>query len=243
MDRAVFDRMAETDQDHWWFEARRDILDTFIARRADLPPDAAILEVGAGTGHNFPMLERHGRVDAVELDSPARALATQRLGREVLDAALPELTGIDGEAYDMVALLDVLEHVEDDRAALEGLRRVVKPGGKLLLTVPAYQWMWSHHDEAHHHFRRYNRARLDALASAHGWRRRHSSYFNSHLFPPIAAARLLGKVTKSESADDAVPPAPVNSLLRMVFGAEQAWVGRVPMPFGVSILGLYERGA
>lgn len=241
MDRAVFDRMAATDQEHWWFEARRAILDTFLARRAHLPENARILEVGAGTGHNFPVLEKYGRLDAVELDAPARALATQRLGRPVHDAALPELAGIDDAAYDLVALLDVLEHVEDDRAALEGLRRVVAPGGKLLLTVPAYQWMWSHHDAAHHHFRRYDRARLDALASAHGWRRRHSSYFNSHLFPPIAAARLLGKLTKSESADDAVPPKPVNALLRTVFGAERAWVGRMAMPFGVSILGLYER--
>ena len=240
MDRAVFDRMAATDQDHWWFEARRDILDTFIARRAALPQDARILEVGAGTGHNFPMLQKHGRIDAVELDEPARVLASQRLGAPVADAALPELSGIDDNAYDMVALLDVLEHVEDDAAALGGLHRVLKPGGKLLLTVPAYQWMWSHHDAAHHHFRRYTRGRLDDLAKRHGWRPVHATYFNSHLFPPIAAARLLGKVTKSESADDAVPPAPVNGLLRQIFGAERAWIGRVPMPFGVSILALYE---
>ncbi|MCM8557948.1 class I SAM-dependent methyltransferase [Sphingomicrobium sediminis] len=241
MDRAVFDRMAETDQEHWWFEARREILDTFLARKADLPKDARILEVGAGTGHNFPVLEKYGRVDAVELDAPARALATQRLGRDVLDAALPELAGIADASYDLVALLDVLEHVEDDRAAFAGLARVMRPGGKLMLTVPAYQWMWSKHDEAHHHFRRYTRENLTSLAAEQGWKTRHATYFNSHLFPPIAAARILGKMTGSESADDAVPPAPVNGLLRFVFGAERAWVGRLPMPFGVSILALLER--
>ena len=232
--------MAETDQQHWWFEARRRILDTFIARRADLPRAARILEVGAGTGHNFPILSKYGRLDAVELDAPARALASQRLGHAVVDAALPDLHGIDSGTYDMVALLDVLEHVEDDHTALEGLHRVLKPGGKLLLTVPAYPWMWSKHDEAHHHFRRYTRPALDRIAAQHGWKRVHGTYFNSHLFPPIAAARLLGKVTGSESADDAVPAAPVNGMLRFIFGAERAWVGRMAMPFGVSILSLYE---
>ena len=236
MERVVFERMAELDQEHWWFVARRRILASLIKRVVERPHGARILEVGCGTGHNLGMLAEFGTVDACELDATARELASLRLGRPVFEAKLPDLSMFEPKSYDLIALLDVLEHVADDLGALTAIRTLLKPGGALVLTVPANQWMWSAHDVAHHHFRRYSRPRLAELFERAGYEAQLHSYFNSLLFPPIAAARLIGKIRGRDSADDALPGARVNAVLEAIFGLEAALIGRVPMPFGVSLV-------
>ncbi len=236
MDRAVFDRMAQLDGGHWWFTARRRILAALIERVVRPPTDARLVEIGCGTGHNLAMLSRFGRVEASELDDGAREIASQRLGRPVLKAALPDLSMFRSRSYDLVALLDVLEHVADDRAALAAVRGLLKPGGALLLTVPANPWMWSAHDAAHHHHRRYRKREIAALAKEAGFDIALLSFFNSLLFPLIAAARVAGKLRGDQSSDDRMPPAPVNALLDRLFGAEAGLIGRLPMPFGVSLV-------
>jgi SAM-dependent methyltransferase len=241
VDAAIYERMASTDRDHWWFVARRRILSRLIAREVRPPGGARILEVGCGTGHNLAMLEAFGHVEASELEPAARALAQQRLGRSVQSAALPDLSMYPEDAFDLVALLDVLEHVADDSAALAAIRGRLKPGGKLLVTVPANRWMWSAHDAEHHHHRRYAKGGLKQVLTDAGFEIGLLSYFNSLLFPPIAAARLVGKVTGRESADDGIPARPVNLLLQSVFGLEAGLIGRVPMPFGVSLVAVVQR--
>ena len=236
MERAVFDRMAELDQQHWWFRARRRILSAVIGRVVRPPKNARILEIGCGTGHNLSMLQRFGQVDGCEMDALARDLASLRLGRRVLDAKLPELAAVPEGEYDVVALLDVLEHVEDDMAALRSIRRRLKPGGALLLTVPANPWMWSAHDAAHHHFRRYSKQSLERAFTEAGFQARMHSYFNTLLFPPIAIARAVAKLLGRESADDSLPNGTINSFLDRIFGLEAAIVGRLPLPFGVSLV-------
>lgn len=236
MERIVYDRMAELDTSHWWYRARRDILATLIERRIHLPENARILEIGCGTGHNLEMLARFGRVDGIEIDAAARALASTRLGHAIKDAPLPELTGVDTCAYDLVAILDVLEHVEADRAALASIAARLKPGGRILITVPAHPWMWSAHDVVNHHQRRYTRKSLKAVIAAAGLRLDMMSYFNSLLFPLAAAARLGGRVTGKQDSDDTLPPAPVNSLFERIFAFERHAIGRVPLPVGVSLV-------
>lgn len=238
MDRAVFDRMAQQDRSHWWFTARRAILSDLITRRIALPPRPNILEIGCGTGHNFEMLRQFGHLDALEIDDPAREMAAMRLGRAVGTAPLPALPGIADAHYDLVALLDVLEHVEDDLGALGGIRRVLAPGGRVLVTVPANPWMWSAHDTAHHHHRRYTAASLRNVAEQAGMTVELMSHFNSLLFPLAAALRVAGKVTRRTSSDDAMPAAPVNALFGGIFGLERHLVGRVPLPFGVSLVAI-----
>ena len=241
MEAQVVARMAALDAEHWWFVARRQILAELIRREIRPPEGARILEVGCGTGHNLAMLSQFGRVEATELDDTARGIATQRLGRAVLSAALPDLSMFPADTFDLIALLDVLEHVADDEAALTAIHARLKPGGRLLVTVPANPWMWTAHDAAHHHHRRYRKGELAALARRTGFAIDLLSPFNSLLFPPIAAARLVGKATGRESADDAMPPQPVNALLRTVFGLERWLIGRVPMPFGVSLVAILRR--
>lgn len=241
MERVIFERMAELDQEHWWFVARRQILTNVIRRAARLPDEARILEVGCGTGHNLSMLSGFGKVDACELDAIARSLASDRLGRPVLEARLPDLSMFEPASYDLVALLDVLEHVPDDLAALCSIRALLKPGGALVLTVPANPWMWSAHDVAHHHFRRYRKLQLRRLLEKAGYSLELHGYFNSLLFPAIAATRIASKIRGHEAADDAMPGKRVNALLKSIFGLEAALVGRLPMPFGVSLISIARR--
>ena len=236
MDRAIFDRMAELDQTHWWYTARRQILSAFIAREIRPPAGARILEIGCATGHNVPMLRRFGTVDAVEMDGESRVTASKRLGIDVRDAWLPELVGVPEHHYDLVALLDVIEHVGDDRAALAAIARRLRPGGRILLTVPAHQWMWSGHDVLNHHHRRYSRKALVALVRDSGLKLDRIGYFNSILFPLAVAARMARKLTGKEGKDDALPPAAVNRLFAALFGAEAYLLGRVPLPPGLSLV-------
>ena len=241
MDRKVFDQMAKLDATHWWFTARRRILDRLIERVVKPPQDARILELGAGTGHNLAMLSRFGHVEASELDPIARELASERLGRPVVEAALPDLMMFPAATYDLIALLDVLEHVVDDKGSLAAIFGRLKPGAALLLTVPANPWMWSAHDAAHHHHRRYRKREIAALARAAGYDIELLSPFHSLLFPPLAAVRLIGRLRGDESSDDAMPGALVNKTLEAVFGLEHALIGRVPMPFGVSLVAVLRR--
>jgi SAM-dependent methyltransferase len=241
MERKVYEQMAKLDSQHWWFTARRRILDGVIERIVQPPKDARILELGAGTGHNLAMLSRFGHVEASELDPVARELASERLGRPVLEAALPDLSMFPAGSYDMVALLDVLEHVPDDKASLRAIHDLLKPGAALLLTVPINPWMWSAHDVAHHHHRRYRKDEIRKLALASGYEIELLSPFNSLLFPPIAAVRLVGKLTGKDDSDDAMPSPLVNKTLDMVFGLERELIGRLPMPFGVSLVAVLRR--
>lgn len=242
MERIVYDRMAQLDSRHWWYRARREVLAALIAREVRPPTGARILEVGCGTGHNLHMLATFGAVEAIELDPAARAVAELRLGRPVGTARLPELEGVAQRAFDLVALLDVLEHVEDDQASLASLARRLRPGGAILLTVPAFPWMWSAHDVVNHHQRRYTKATLRRAIAGAGLLAPFVGYFNSVLFPFAAAARLAGRLTGKEDSDDALPPAPLNKALETLFGLERHAIGRLPFTPGVSIAAVVRAG-
>ncbi len=229
MDRAVYDRMAEIDGQHWWFTARRRIIARLIERHRPKAGPLRILEVGCGTGSNLDL------VDAIEPDDGARALASERSGIAVKGGYLPNVP-LDEGHYDLIVLFDVLEHIPEDVSALSYLATRLAPGGRLLLTVPGAPWMWSEHDVAHHHQRRYTVRQLRKVVERSGFRPRFITHFNTVLFPLIAAVRLAGKLLgRKGGSDDKMPSAPVNAALAAIFGAERHWVATVPAPFGVSI--------
>ena len=241
MDRVVYDRMAAHDSTHWWYRARRDILADYLTRFGNLPARARILEIGCGTGHNLPMLSRFGDVDAIEIDPAARAIASERLGKPVGEAPLPALTGVERGAYDLIAVLDVVEHIEEDVAALKAMAECLKPGGHILVTVPAHAWMWSAHDTVNHHHRRYSKATLDAAIRDAGLTHNGLRYFNSLLFPAAVAARVAGKLTGKDDSDDSPPPKALNTAFEAIFRLERHLVGRVPLPPGLSIITLVSK--
>ena len=239
MDRATYDRMAEIDRDHWWFVARRRIIARLIDSYRPKPGPLKILEVGAGTGSNLELLKGYGQVDAIEPDDGARALAERRSGLVIKGGYLPHVPLDDG-AYDLIVLFDVLEHIPGDVEALSYLKGKLAPGGRIILTVPGAPWMWSAHDVAHHHQRRYTSASLRRVLGEAGLRPRFITHFNSLLFPLIAGVRLLGKALRREGGDDAMPSRPVNTALTAIFSAERHWVATLSIPFGVSMASVAE---
>jgi 2-polyprenyl-3-methyl-5-hydroxy-6-metoxy-1,4-benzoquinol methylase len=235
MERVVYETMAELDQRHWWYRARRQVIAALIRRLVCPRAQAQILEIGCGTGHNFAMLGQFGHVDALELDEEARSVAEQRLGRSVMSAPLPEIAGVADRHYDLVGAFDVIEHIDDDHAALQSIADKIKPGGKLVMTVPAHQWMWSAHDVVNHHKRRYSKASLGKLVEGSPLRLERIGYFNSLLFPVAVAERLASKARGKDEADLTLPPAPLNAALERAFAAERHLIGRVPLPPGLSL--------
>ncbi|HUP66891.1 MAG TPA: class I SAM-dependent methyltransferase [Sphingomicrobium sp.] len=235
MERIVYDQMAQFDQRHWWYRARREVLAALIERTTDLPKRARLLEIGCGTGHNLAMLGRFGRVDALELDDESRAMAEQRLGRGVMRAPLPEIADVPDASYHLIGAFDVIEHIDDDRAAIASIARKLKRGGKLVMTVPAHQWMWSPHDVVNHHQRRYSKRALRALIDQSPLKLDRIGYFNSLLFPVAVVERMASKLRGNDDAELKLPAAPLNSALEKVFEAERHLVGRVPLPPGLSL--------
>ncbi|MGE5561986.1 MAG: class I SAM-dependent methyltransferase [Bacillota bacterium] len=235
MERSVYREMAELDQHHWWYRARRRVLADLIRREAMPPREGRILEIGCGTGHNLEMLASFGEVDALELDEEARAIAEKRLGRKVMSTPLPELAGVPDRHYDLIAALDVIEHIDNDHAAVSAIAAKLKPGGKLVMTVPAHRWMWSAHDVVNHHKRRYSKQALRQLVEGSPLRLLKVGYFNSLLFPVAVAERLASRLRGKDNADVKLPPAPLNATLQAVFAAERHLVGRLPLPPGLSL--------
>jgi SAM-dependent methyltransferase len=235
MEREVYQAMAEHDERHWWYRARRQVVAELIRRKVPLPDGAKGLEIGCGTGHNLGMLGEFAAMDALEVDPVARELAERRLGHKVLSAPLPALEGVPDVTYDLVAALDVIEHIPDDKAALEGIARVLKAGGKLVMTVPAHQWMWSAHDVVNHHQRRYSKRGFKALVDQSPLKLESIGYLNSLLFPVAMAQRLASQVTGKEDANLAPPAEPINQALERVFALERRVIGRVPLPPGLSL--------
>lgn len=241
MDRDYELQTHRAEDRHWWYRGRREVLERVLADLR-LPARARILDAGCGSGRNMVEFARHGTVTGVELSETSVCLARERAAGEVVAGSVLEMP-FEADSFELAASLDVIEHLEDDLGALHELRRVVAPGGALLVTVPAYQWLWSGHDEVNHHFRRYTRRSLQRAAEQAGWQQVRTTYFNSLLLPAAILLRVLDRFsrkTTESSLDLWVPPAPLNWLLERPLLLEAAMIGRGGrIPAGLSLLAVF----
>lgn len=259
MDPAYVAAHVEEEPRHWWFLGRQAVLRSVL--RATLPPGRLRLaEIGCGTGALLAATAEFGEVVGVETSGDFLEVARRR-GFTVLSGALPDQLPLDPASYDGVFLFDVLEHIEDDREALKAVGRVLKPGGLLICTVPAYQWLWSPHDEVLGHRRRYTARGLARVASEAGLRPLRTTYFNSLLALPVVMVRLLRRwrghaptpeahprqrcgSPPAQTRHDLVRPAPLlNTLFARLFALEASLLRRVNLPFGISLLLVADRPA
>jgi SAM-dependent methyltransferase len=243
MHPSAYIEMAETERSHWWFVGRRMIVESVI-KQFKLPANAKILEIGSGTGGNLKMLSYYGELRAVEMDATARSIALRNTaGRvDIRQAVFPAEMPFRDTKFDLICLFDVLEHIEQDRETLVALVGLLAKGGRVLITVPAYNWLWSVHDEFLHHKRRYSRTELCWKASAAGFRIVKITYFNSLLLPLVAVVRLKDKLLSNcSSSGNSIPWKPLNYLLKFLFGSERHILSRTRLPFGVSLLAVLEK--
>jgi SAM-dependent methyltransferase len=240
MDKVLYAQFATVEHQHWWFIGRRIIVDDQI-RRLPLPLNAYIYEVGCGTGGNLSMLARHGTVFAMEPDSSALEIASLQQRACVRLGSLPDHLPFADQQYNLIVMLDVLEHLDDDRLALERLYPMLKPGGTLLITVPAFSFLWSYHDQLNQHKRRYRADDLNQVVSQAGYEVTNLSYFNFFLFPIASLVRLFSKILppkpNPQGSRDLTLPAPlINQLMTKLFASERFLLRCMQLPFGVSLL-------
>tara|TARA_R110002072_G_scaffold81148_1_gene185812 strand:- start:4310 stop:5044 length:735 start_codon:yes stop_codon:yes gene_type:complete len=235
MELAAYQSLRDLQDRHWWFVGRRRFVAQLIKRFIALPTKARVLEAGCGYGGNLAMLGELGEVQAFEFDDDARTHAATILRRSVAYGRLPDAIGFENDRFDLIAMLDVLEHIDDDVASLRTLGDRLAPGGALLLTVPAVPWLWSDHDVLHQHKRRYTRALLVERLHEAGFEVARIGYFNALLFPLALAQRLFARFLGSGGADHSAPAGSLNAILTAIFSLECKFLGRVPFPIGLSL--------
>jgi 2-polyprenyl-3-methyl-5-hydroxy-6-metoxy-1,4-benzoquinol methylase len=238
VDATVYEANERLEQTHWWFEGRRQVIRQVMRKHLTPRDGRRLLDVGCGTGGMFPLLEELGSVEGAEASADARERAARRFGRfTVHTCELPN--GLPQGKWDVITAFDVIEHVDEPVEGLSQMRTRLGDGGQVVITVPAFQFLWSQHDEIHHHRRRYDRALLTSQLTSAGFRVRFMSYFNAWLFPAVAGVRLLGKVLpmrNGHASDLSQPPDLVNRALTHLFSSERFAVGATQLPFGVSMI-------
>ena len=240
MDAAEMRRMLSIDDRHWWFVGRRDVVQVALP---ESDGHLRVLDAGCGSGRTMQMLARLGEVDGIDVDEVALQAARDR-GLTAVQAAFIESLPYDAATFDLVTCLDVMEHTDDHAVAFREVARVMRPGGRLVVTVPAYQSLWSSHDMSHQHRRRYRVRNLRRPAEAAGLRTMRVSYFNFFLFPVAAAVRLLDRLTGSTktSSDLELSPGFVNGPLTLVMRIEAKLIGLgIRLPYGLSLLAVFEK--
>jgi SAM-dependent methyltransferase len=243
MQAHMYELHNELENTHWWFTARREIVLATIRGELEAEPALAapllILDIGCGAGGMLRHLAAFGTVVGADPAPAAVAFAAEK-GLDVRLGGLPDsLPFAPHERFDIITLLDVIEHLDDDAAGLRTVYRLLQPHGRLVLTVPAFDFLWSGHDIVNEHRRRYRRTSLAARLEECGFEILRMSYFNTVLFPPIAALRLARRVTGSATgatADLGRVPGPLNTMLHHLFAAERHVIRRMALPFGVSLL-------
>ncbi|WP_448520252.1 class I SAM-dependent methyltransferase [Rhodoflexus sp.] len=254
MERKYYEEYYTLERTNWWFKVRNRILMERIEQFANGRTDLKILNIGAGTGRTTELLQAFGEVSSIEYDAYCVAFTRDKLPFEVQEGSILDLQFADA-SFDLVCAFDVIEHVEDDALAVREMKRVCRPGGHVMVSVPAFQFLWSHHDVINHHHRRYTMTGLrqifeenHAANHPHG-KIIYSTYFNSLLFPPVAAFRLIAEwlpknlIRKGTGADNNVVPegSPVNRLLEGIFGIERPMLRNGwKFPFGVSAMLIYQ---
>jgi SAM-dependent methyltransferase len=244
MESAEYDNMAQFEDHHWWFCARRGAI-TAMLDSLKLPKNVEILEIGCASGGNFEMLSHYGNVYAVEMnDSAIKRAKSREIAQDVSKATLPEDRTFDGKTFDLIVLLDVLEHIDQDLETLKSLHDSLKDDGVILVTVPAFPSLWSEHDVALHHKRRYTKKTLAKVIKDSGYNKRKLTYYNFFLFIPISAVRIMRKVfgtEKKSQSDLKMPSRFMNEFYKKVFAPEKWFIAKTGFPFGISLMAVIQK--
>lgn len=249
MNKDYYKEYYKLEREHWWFKVRGQIIIDQIRKVIGGKRDLNILNIGVATGRTTELLSEFGKVTSIEYDKECCEFTRLEVGIDVIQASVLALP-FDNKSFDLVCSFDVIEHVEDDKTAVQEMKRVCKPNGIVCITVPAFMQLWSHHDVVNHHYRRYVMKQLIKLFEPQKKDEiLFKSYFNSALFLPIWAFRLLSKIIpkkliRKEAGSDFTVidyDSFINKILYSVFNVERKLLGKITYPFGVSILFIWRK--
>ena len=233
----IMERISEIEDEYWWYTGRREILKHILSSLLDT--NSRVLNVGCGTGSDSLSVSEFG-AEVFNTDYSLTALVlNRRKGNEKHFRADCIQLPLKAASLDLVMCLDVIEHVERDIEAMDELRRVLDPSdGRLLLTVPAYNWMWTSRDDVAGHFRRYSKKKLKKVLHTGGFEIIFCSYFNTFLFSFMLADFILDHLRKARNSENTFPEfnRKVNTILRKILSFERHFLIKPGLPFGKSII-------
>ncbi len=247
MDKVYYEEYFELERNHWWFRARKEIINALLIKNVD-GQNNHILNVGAATGESSDWLSSYGNVTSVEFEKDCCAFVKQKLNLDFISASITGLP-FDDNKFEIVTAFDVIEHVEDHRKAVSEMFRVCKPGGLIAVTVPAFEFMWSKHDDINHHKRRYRINGLKNIFNEHSGKIAFASYFNTILFIPVALTRVLANLfpfivrRKGSGSDFSYSGGSVFTFLffRMMKSESFFLTRGLKFPFGISLILLFRK--
>lgn len=236
MEERLYRSFFEVEESHWWFVARERIIAAVLVQLPLSPGRLSLLDVGCGTGGFLKSLPDRFETYGTDTSPLAVQFSRQRGLQNVFECRLEDFPRNDLR-FDIITLLDVIEHVDDDGKLLQQALRLLNPGGFMLITVPAFPFLWSQHDVINHHKRRYTRKSLRNVIEGNGLIIEALTYFNFLLFPVAVIQRLLSSLLPGEGSPElSLPPQPINRLLTRIFASERHWLMRSGFPFGLSLL-------
>ncbi len=240
MEREEYTRLREHEERYWWHVGRREMLATVLARGVRRDGERRGVDIGCGTGSNFALLGPYGRFFGTEVVREACVSGSLRPPRPVVLARGEALPFGDG-TLGLCTMFDVLEHVQEEDRMLSEVRRVLRPSGIVLLSVPAYMFLWSDHDVSLRHFRRYAKATLKRALVRNGLHPMRVTHAMASIFAPVALVRWLTRFRRAADGPRSSyvrTPAPLNVLLTGILCLEAAWLAHADLPFGTTLLAL-----
>lgn len=240
MQPSEIDKMHLLEENHWWFQGKKLLVERFISLAGIR--GGKFLDIGCGTGMFLKLFANYGSVSGVDISEQALDYCREKVASAELRLTSGDQLPFPDGSFSFVSLLDIIEHADDDLSVLKEAYRVCVPGGTVLVTVPAFRFLWSNHDIAHHHKRRYRLPELRRIGTEAGFIVERITYTNFFIFLPVLIKRTLfaAKPNGAES-DLAETPAVINRMLLSLYRLEAFYLGKANFPWGVSLLMLIRK--
>lgn len=232
----------EIQKKHWWFVTKKSIVLNTIDRHLSKNGNIKVLDIGCGSGLMLNSLEEVGETFGMDMSDDAINFSKEIFNGSVKKGLLPDQIPYEENMFDLITALDVIEHVDRDIDSLRSIRSRLVSNGKVIITVPAYMFLWSAFDDLNEHKRRYTLTELNTKLVQAGFTVEKITYFNTLLFPVVFIVRMLNNLLKRDGASDVdMPSLPLNFILRKIFGIEKYLLRFINLPFGVSVLAVVRK--